>query len=408
MADAAAVSGTTVSKQADVSRSMRSNTVSKSRSFDEMSSESDGGIFPYLSDGGLEALFWAKAGGGKIIGCSLRMDALRDMIAGMMPDILSDVRVLTVLDDAGAPIVAPFDDTAAPDWRRPFVAREISPLLPRWEVGAWLRDPGLLAARADYARMVVWVQVAMLCSVMVIGIAAVIRLMSYEMRVASQKTTFVANVSHELKTPLTSIRLFAELLLSGRQDNEERRREYLRTMMSEADRLSHLVDNVLSFSRRGREKYGMEELALDEVARETLSQLGPHLSKQGFALSFEADAPLPVRGDREALKQVIMNLISNAEKYSASAREITVTCDSQCGVARVNVADRGIGVASGHADKIFQEFFRSDDSLTAQVSGAGLGLSIAQGIARFHGGDVRYEPRPGGGSVFSLILPLEG
>jgi signal transduction histidine kinase len=385
----------------------RSRTVSRSRSFKELTSAGDNGLLPSLSDEGLGILFWARGGGGAFVGCTLRMEVLRDRIAGIMPDMLSDVRILTVLDDSGTPIVAPEPRPGAePDWRRPFAAREISPELPRWEVGAWLVNQELLASRANFARMVVWVEVAALSLAIITGGVVIIRTMSYEMRVASQKTTFVANVSHELKTPLTSIRLFAELMASGKQGDEGRRREYLRTMMSEADRLSHLVDNVLTFSRRGREKYRMQNLSLAEVARDTLRQMEPHLVKTGFSVSFSEDGPLPARGDREALRQVIMNMLSNAEKYSGDVREISVRCASDGGYARAAVEDRGIGVDPGLSDRIFQEFYRADDSLSAMRGGAGLGLSIARGIARAHGGDVTYSPREGGGSAFTLSLPL--
>ncbi|MDR1916982.1 MAG: HAMP domain-containing histidine kinase [Synergistaceae bacterium] len=383
----------------------RSGTVSRRSSFKDLTSVDDDGLLPNLSDDGLQLLFWAKSAPGTFVGCTLRMDIVRDRIAGIMPDILSDVRILTVLDDSGAPLVVPEAfPYSEPDWRLPFAAREISPALPRWEVGAWLINPEMLISRANFARFVVWAEVAVLSLAIVIGSVVILRMMSYEMRVAGQKTTFVANVSHELKTPLTSIRLFAELLLSGRQGNEERRQSYLRTIISETDRLSHLVGNVLTFSRRGR-KYHMQELSLTEVTRDTLAQLEPHLSKMGFRVTILEDGPLPVKGNREALRQVIMNILSNAEKYSGDAREISVTCRSNDGMASVTIEDRGIGVDPGLSEKIFQEFYRADDSLSATRSGAGLGLPIARNIARAHGGDVRYSPRPGGGSSFTLTLP---
>jgi signal transduction histidine kinase len=385
---------------------VRSKTVSKSKSFAELSGESDGGLLPYMSEDGLEVLFWTRSPGGGFAGCTLRMDVFRDRVADALPDMLSEARILTVLDENGVPVVAPPPDSVrVPDWRRPFTAREISPALPRWEAGAWLTDPGIFAARANYARTVVWIQVAVLIAVMLSGSAVAVRTLSYEMKVASQKTTFVANVSHELKTPLTSIRLYAELLLSGRQNDEERRREYLRTMVSETDRLSHLIDNVLSFSRRGKEKLKTERVSLSDVARETVAQLEPHLAKLGFSVSCEASEDVTVRGNKEALKQVVMNLMSNAEKYSGESREIAVECRTVDGFARVDISDGGPGVPPAMAERIFQEFFRGDESLSAARSGTGLGLSIARGIARGHGGDVIYSPREGGGSVFSLLLP---
>jgi signal transduction histidine kinase len=149
-------------------------------------------------------------------------------------------------------------------------------------------------------------------------------------------------------------------------------------------------------------------ISLSGVARETVAQLEPHLAKLGFSVSFAASDKLIVQGNREALKQVVMNLMSNAEKYSgerSDGREITVECRSVDGLVRVDVSDRGIGVPPGMGGRIFQEFVRGDDSLSAPRSGTGLGLSIARSIARAHGGDVVYSPREGGGSVFSLLLP---
>jgi signal transduction histidine kinase len=274
-------------------------------------------------------------------------------------------------------------------------------------VGAWLADPAALTSRVRFATLAVWILVAGLFLLIAFGSLAVLWMLSSEMRIAGQKTTFVANVSHELKTPLTSIRLFAELLLSGRQADEAKRREYLRTMVSEADRLARLVDNVLTFSKRGKGEYPMQVLSLADLARETAAQLEPHLTKNGFSIAVAVEEPLPVTGNREALRQVVMNLLSNAEKYSGGNREIRISCRAENGFAVVEVADRGIGVEPRFADRIVREFFRIDDSLSASRGGAGLGLSIARDIARRHGGDVLYAPRPGGGSLFSLHLPLK-
>jgi signal transduction histidine kinase len=338
------------------------------------------------------------------------MDAVRDRVAGAISYMLTEVRILTVLDETGSPIVAP-DSSAtplAPDWRRPFVAREISPILPRWEVGAWLVDPGALQSTAEFTRRAVWVLVAVLFVVIASGGALVLRLTTAEMRTARQKTTFVANVSHELKTPLTSIRLFAELLLSGKQADEQKKREYLRTMVSETERLTNLVDNVLTFSRRdggGEKKFHTERLSLAELARETCAQLEPYLTRASFTLRVDCADDAYVTGDREALRQVLMNILSNAEKYSGDSRTIDVRCTADESCASISVADRGIGVPHSAAEKIFDEFYRADDSLTATKNGAGLGLSIARDIAKRHGGDVTYKPRDGGGSVFTLRLP---
>jgi signal transduction histidine kinase len=401
----------------DTTHAFRSKTVSKYRSFGEVASESSYGLLPKVTEGGLELLFWTKVSG-QFVGCSLRMDTLKDMIADVMPDVISDARILTVLDESGEPIIYPGDLGISTDWANPLLAREISPLLPRWEAATWLIDPGSLESRANFARLLAWIQVVALGLVIIAGSTIVLRIISYEMRIASQRTTFVTNVSHELKTPLTSIRLYAELLSSGRQIDEARCRVYLRTINSEAERLSNLVDNVLTFSRLGRkanDDMKLEPISLVDLTLDTVSQIEPHLEKLGFSVKYDRvgfHEKLPIMGDREALKQVLVNLLSNAEKYSGESREITIEFghaeqkEHKINVAEVRVLDRGIGVRNNMSKKIFDEFVRGDDSLSAPAGGTGLGLFIARDIARKHGGDVTFSHRNGGGSVFTLILPL--
>lgn len=385
----------------------RSGTVVRERSFSDIAGESRGGLLPLLSGETLQLLFWTAHPDGSFAGCTLRPEPLRDRMAEALPELLTSVRILTLLDERGKPLVKP-GRTPEPDWRRPYVAREISPLLPRWEAAVWLVDPGLAASQARYASRTVWALVAVLFAVIAAGGAAILWILSGEMRSARKKTTFLANVSHELKTPLTSLRLFAEMLLAGKPRDEERRKEYLRTMVSETERLSRLVEGVLAFSKKGRDApLPMEPLDLGEVARETLSQLEPNLINTGFAVEFPKGESLPVLGDGEALRQIMMNLLSNAEKYSPDRREISLEARREKGFAVVEVGDRGMGVDPKNAENIFREFFRGDDSLASPKSGAGLGLSIARDIARRHGGDILYAPRPGGGSIFSLRLPLD-
>ncbi|MDR3322327.1 MAG: hypothetical protein LBS93_07755, partial [Synergistaceae bacterium] len=182
----------------------RSGTVAMSRSFREMKAESNWGLLPYLSENGLALLFWSKredSAGEKVVGCSLRMDAVKSTIAGALGGLISDARVLVLLDERGRPVVPAEPALTALaatqlDWRRPFAAREISPALPRWEVGAWLMDPGAFESRARLTRIAVWVMVAVLLAVIALGGAAVIRMLSSELLTASQRTTFAANVSH--------------------------------------------------------------------------------------------------------------------------------------------------------------------------------------------------------------------
>jgi signal transduction histidine kinase len=229
---------------------------------------------------------------------------------------------------------------------------------------------------------------------------------------ARQKTDFVSNVSHELKTPLTSIRMFAELLAEGRVSDPAKQRSYLSIITAETARLTRLINNVLDFARmdQGEKTYNFSKCDLARLARDTAETYRPHLEQAGFTLTCRApDQSLLVRGDADALAQVIVNLLSNAEKYSNGQKEITVEVSRREGTnscAEVRILDRGPGVPLGAEEKIFEKFHRACDSLSSGVQGSGLGLTLARQIARAHGGDVLYEPRDGGGSCFALRVPL--
>jgi signal transduction histidine kinase len=233
------------------------------------------------------------------------------------------------------------------------------------------------------------------------------------LKLARQKTDFVGNVSHELKTPLTSIRMFSELLAEGRVADAAKQRSYLQIITAEAARLTRLINNVLDFSRmeRGEKKYNFQPCDLAGVVHGIEQAFRPHLEAGGFKFICELpEAPIAVRGDADALSQIIVNLLSNAEKYFSGGKEITLQLAQRqmpLPHAEIKVLDRGSGVPRGSGEKIFEKFYRAHDSLASGIQGSGLGLTIARQIARAHGGDVVYEPREGGGSCFVLRLPLQ-
>jgi len=230
-----------------------------------------------------------------------------------------------------------------------------------------------------------------------------------EMRLAQKKATFVANVSHELKTPLTSIRLFVDLLRKRPPVPPEKRDHYLGMMASETERLTRLIDNVLDFSarERGKSRYTKSRVDPAQVVSEIVESQRVRLESRGFALTLDAPtSATAVVADPEALKQVLLNLLSNAEKYSLDRKEIEVVVAREQTAVAIHVRDRGIGIAAKDRERVFHEFVRLDESLTARVQGTGLGLTIARRIARDHGGDVMHAPRDGGGSDFTVVLPL--
>jgi signal transduction histidine kinase len=387
---------------------LKSIFVSESLNFSEIIARDRSGFIPRMIDERLRLLYWQKLPGGNIVGCLIDAGQLRERIIGVLPGIYSPVRILTVLDENSNPLIVPQGHDEL-DWRKPFVAQEISELLPHWEAVAYLTNPNAISSRAQVATSVMWILILILFISIVSGGAVVLRSAHAEVKLAQQKTTFVANVSHELKTPLTSIRMFAEMLREGRQPDESKRRHYLDIMTSETERLTRLINNVLDFSRTGQGKkhYTMKVCNIVTLCANVVENQRAGLENNGFRVTFttKVDRAL-VRADEEALKQTVVNLLSNAEKYSADVKRIDVDITCRDGSVLVDVSDRGVGIPPEDAEKIFDEFYRVDDALTSRARGTGLGLTIARRIARDHDGDIRYKPRDGGGSTFEITLPI--
>jgi signal transduction histidine kinase len=227
-------------------------------------------------------------------------------------------------------------------------------------------------------------------------------------RLAELKSNFVSSVSHDLKTPLALIQLFAETLELGRMKNTDRAPEYYRIINSEARKLTRLIENLLDFSKieAGLRLYKREPKDLTEVTRHVLDSLESQFRHNQFTVSSKLDTPVPVSIDQEAAEQALENLLSNAMKYSPEHRDIVVEVarEGQHGVVRVS--DRGVGIHPRFQRRIFRKFYRIQTDAGSGPQGTGLGLAIVDHVMRGHGGFVRVNSDPGRGSTFSLHFPL--
>ncbi len=384
--------------------------ISEPRRFSQITAGREAGLIPRFIEEKLGWLFWKRLASGRIVGCRLEDGAAKAALLERLPAVFSPARILTVLDENGRPLLTPADETDR-DWRRPAAAREVSEILPRWEAAAYPTHPGALASRARTTRYLTMALILGLAALIAAGGAAVLSTVRGEMALARQKTTFVANVSHELKTPLTSIRMFSEMLKDGRQPDPGKQREYLGLMAAETERLTRLINNVLDFSRmeKGRRTYAPRRLEAGPLAGSVVEGERARLEPAGFAVAFrDLAGGARVEADEEAFKQALLNLISNAEKYSAAVKSVEVEVRRRDGRVVVDVMDRGPGVPASERERIFKEFYRVDKALTAPVRGSGLGLTIARRVVRDMGGDVVCLPRDGGGSVFRISLPEAG
>jgi len=262
-----------------------------------------------------------------------------------------------------------------------------------------------------------------------------------EWRFAQLKSEFVAHLSHDLRRPLTSLQMFSEMLKEGRVPSEEKKQEYYNIISNESDKLTHLANNVLDFSRveRGRIRYHFEPMDITAIVRDTVDRFKTYMLDAGRPVALEMDPCPPVKVDVPAMTQAVMNLLTNAAKYSPSGTPIEVNVRVESREKRVEssmksehknflakknllstfysllstsnniiieVIDHGYGVPASEHKKIFQKFYRVSKPYVSQIEGSGLGLTLVQYTVEAHGGRVRVESEEGKGSKFSIVLPV--
>jgi len=232
-----------------------------------------------------------------------------------------------------------------------------------------------------------------------------------EHQLSRLKTDFVSNVSHELKTPMTSIRMFVETLYLKRYRNASEAEEYLNIMQQEIERLARLVDKVLDFSRmeRGRKQFDFAEGELQVVVREIVKVFQRQMreSEEPCEIHVQiAENIPPILFDRDTIVEVLWNLLHNAVKYSHPPKRASVKLAREADTVTLTVVDNGIGIQKREQKRIFERFYRVDDTLTREVEGSGLGLAMVKYIVEAHGGTISVESQVGEGSTFMVSLPV--
>lgn len=360
------------------------------------------GWAPWEDADGLHLFGWRELSDGTVIGLELRLDAIKSRLGEVFPAAPEPGEAYALRDAAGQA----WHEVGASGLPSAVAVPLAAASLPGWSVVGQMAE-AIYSASSDGGFFKVG---AALVALLVFAILAAGGLLMRQARLSEQeavlKTSFVANVSHELKTPLTTIRLYADLLAQGRVRDEAKRVAYLETIGHETQRLARLVGNVLDFSRleQGKKKYERVEFGLAAELHRLAQVHGPRLAEAGLVLRVDAPEVLPVATDRDAVEQIVLNLLDNACKYAADGGEVLLSAKKTESGISVAVADRGPGVPAEQRERIFEKFHRVDDLLTAEKSGAGLGLSIARQLARGLGGDLACRAREGGGAVFVLTL----
>ena len=348
----------------------------------------------------LYRLGWQRLADGAIRGVELETATLLSRLPDIFASLRDPATWLALRNGEGGVLVQSGGAAEAPG---PIgIVVPLAPELPHWEIvcsrlnANAARRPMLLAA---------WLLLSLVLAALVSGGLLLARDAAAQRRDALQKTSFVSSVSHELKTPLTSIRLYAELLRDGRVSEALKQGKYLNVIVAESERLTRLVNNVLDFSRmeQGRRRYAIESADLARVLREVAEAQRDRLGAAGLTLVLAGcDEPVLRPVDRDAVEQVMVNLLDNAAKYAAGGGEVTVALHATPDGADITVEDRGPGIAPPHRKRLFESFYRADCELTSHCTGCGLGLSIARRLMRGMGGDLLFAPREGGGCRFTL------
>jgi len=374
-------------------------------------SRGSSGTVARTAQSGVEIFFWQRSPRAPdvVFGAMLTPGELehlwRERLPGRVPSV-PDI-LLALLNERGEPVWVSRPGFSA-NWKLPFVATEVGEALPYWEAALYLVHPERFTESARSLTLSVGLLIALSLGAIAWGGIAVVRETRQQMTLVQKKTDFVSNVSHELKTPLTSIRLFADLLHQNRVAEPEKRAEYLHIIAREAERLTRLINNVLDFSRLEREKppARREVVDLSPVVERIWSSEAERLRSLGFQVRWEAaEGPYRAPADPDAVAQILVNLLSNAEKYSPGVREVTLKTFFDRSRLYLSVSDRGLGVPPGQEEAIFEAFHRAHDSLSSGISGSGLGLALSRRLAESEGGSLTFERRPDGGSQFLLMLP---
>ncbi len=242
------------------------------------------------------------------------------------------------------------------------------------------------------------------------GLILMRRAVKREIEVANLKADFVANVSHELRTPLTTIAYIGERLNLGRYRTEEERKDFYMMLDKETGRLRGLIEDILDFSKMlaGKKVYRLEPIALAPLVQEAYERFQGKAQAKGFEVSIDLPPEdVTIQGDRKALLQAILNLLDNALKYSGQSRKIELSAKRTADRAWVSIRDHGIGISDADREKIFEKFYRVENSMSRDSEGGvGLGLAMVKHIMDGHQGVIRVESRLGEGSTFTFDFPL--
>jgi two-component system phosphate regulon sensor histidine kinase PhoR len=289
------------------------------------------------------------------------------------------------------------------------LGREFETTLYKWRLNVMMTSAQDLAAAVSRRRLLEMVLVGLSSLVVIAGSLVIVVAAARERKLSNLKSEFVANVSHELKTPLSLVRMFGELLQSGRVDNEAKRNEYLRIIVSESDRLAALIENVLDFAKveRGKASYQFVDGRVPDVVVRAVDVCRARAEHEGVTLKLDLDETVPsLPIDERALEIAVINLVDNAIKYAPDGKLVQISVRFVNGAVTIRVTDRGAGISDDEKRRIFERFVRGKNTTIQRVRGSGIGLALVKHTAEAHGGSAWVEDAPEGGASFVVTLAV--
>ena len=272
-------------------------------------------------------------------------------------------------------------------------------------------DPGWVGKQTSQLRTWYFSIITIVLLAVTVGLVSLWRYARAQMKLAEKKDDFISAVSHELRTPLTSIRMYSEMLENKWVKSEDKVAEYHRNMRQESERLSRLIENVLDFSRiqRGRKKYTFSVGDINECIGGVVEVMTPYAAQNGFSIRTELEQLGHMAFDKDAVKQIIVNLLDNAIKYARNAEDKTITVRTKSDTENIliEVEDHGPGVPHRQRKKIFEEFYRLGSEATRETRGTGLGLALVKRFAQAHNGFVEILAAKPAGAIFRVGLAIQ-
>lgn len=383
-----------------------------SKSVDGEAGQRRHGWYAWHWNAELHHIFWLSEASGRLVGFELAPVRLMMDIVARLPatggadDTLGNARIRLL--NANAQVAYQWGSYQPDVSERAQAMLPLSHPLASWKLEYY--GPALKAGVATN-----WFGI--LAGIILVGLALaalayyLYREQSREMRLAAQRVNFVNQVSHELKTPLTNIRMYAELLEGELIEEADKPRKYIGIIVAESQRLSRLIANVLNFARAQKEHLTphFQTGRVDEVIVRCIDAFAPALAAKSIEWRFDAGAAAPVMLDGEILEQILNNLFGNVEKYAAAGGAMEVSSRQQDGQTIIRVRDFGPGIPKREREKVFQPFYRIGSSLSEGAAGTGIGLGIARELARLHGGDLTLEAiEPGACFIVTLATQAAG